>query len=188
MKDEAARANKAAMQAMASGNMRGAEALLRDAIARERGEIRLWLNLATVRRQLQDFDGAFQALREALALDNRNFTALLMQAALLDKLGRASDAALAYAIALVQAPPEPSSTARRARPSRARARCTQSTSPSSGTTSATTSARSAMRSPGREAPPRVVHRHDPAHAQALPPGTDGVCLPGSARHRVLRTR
>ena len=34
MKEEAARANKAALQAMASGNMRGAEALLRDAIAR----------------------------------------------------------------------------------------------------------------------------------------------------------
>ena len=106
MKEEAARANKAALQAMASGNMRGAEALLRDAIAEERGEVPLWLNLAVVRRQLQDFDGAFQALREALALDNRNFIALLMQAALLDKLGRASDAALAYAIALVQAPPD----------------------------------------------------------------------------------
>jgi len=106
MKEEAARANKAALQAMAAGNMRGAETLLRDAIAGERGEVRLWLNLAVVRRQLQDFDGAFLALREALALDNRNFTALLMQAALLDKLGRANDAALAYAIALVQAPPD----------------------------------------------------------------------------------
>ncbi len=106
MKEEAARANKAALQAMAAGNMRGAEALLRDAIAGERGAIPLWLNLAVVRRQLQDFDGAFLALREALALDNRNFTALLMQAALLDKLGRANDAALAYAIALVQAPPD----------------------------------------------------------------------------------
>ena len=50
--------------------------------------------------------GRSQALREALALDNRNFSALLMQAALLDKLGRANDAALAYAIALVQAPPD----------------------------------------------------------------------------------
>jgi aspartyl/asparaginyl beta-hydroxylase (cupin superfamily) len=106
MKEEAARANKAALQAMASGNMRAAEALLRDAIAQERGAVPLWLNLAVVRRQLQDFDGSFLALREALALDNRNFSALLMQAALLDKLGRANDAALAYAIALVQAPPD----------------------------------------------------------------------------------
>jgi aspartyl/asparaginyl beta-hydroxylase (cupin superfamily) len=59
-----------------------------------------------VRRQLRDLDGAFQALREALAIDNRNFPALLMQAALLDKLGRDKDAAAAYGIALVQAPPD----------------------------------------------------------------------------------
>ena len=68
--------------------------------------IRLWLNLAVVRRQLQDFDGAFQALREALALDNRNFPALLMQAAMLDRLGQGVEAANAYGIALVQAPPD----------------------------------------------------------------------------------
>ena len=150
MKEEAARANKAALQAMASGNMRGAEALLRDAIAQERGEVRLWLNLAVVRRQLQDFDGAFQALREALALDNRNFSALLMQAALLDKLGRANDAALAYAIALVQAPPD----AELDGPTRqavARAREVHAKHVAdSAITSATTSARPAMRSPGAE--------------------------------------
>src|SRR6188508_1811636 len=106
MSTEAATANRAAMQAMAAGNMRGAQAMLLDALARDRSNLGLWLNLAVVRRQLQDFDGAFLALREALTLDNRNFSALLMQAALLDKLGRANDAALAYAIALVQAPPD----------------------------------------------------------------------------------
>ncbi|MGH8242401.1 MAG: aspartyl/asparaginyl beta-hydroxylase domain-containing protein [Steroidobacteraceae bacterium] len=103
---DAASANQAAVQAMAAGNMRGAEALIVDALAGNRGDLRLWLNLAVVRRQLRDFEGAFQALREALALDNRNFPALLMQAALLDKLGRAKDAAAAYGIALVQAPPD----------------------------------------------------------------------------------
>jgi aspartate beta-hydroxylase len=106
MQEETARANRAAMQAMAAGNMKGAEAMLLDAIARERGDLRLWLNLAVVRRQLRDYDGAFAALRAALALDNRNFGALLMHAALLDRLGRAKDAAAAYAIALVQAPPD----------------------------------------------------------------------------------
>jgi aspartyl/asparaginyl beta-hydroxylase (cupin superfamily) len=79
---------------------------LLDALARHRGDLRLWLNLAVVRRQLRDVEGAFQALREALAIDNRNFPALLMQAALLDKLGRDKDAAVAYGIALVQAPPD----------------------------------------------------------------------------------
>ena len=106
MNEEAARANRAALQAMAAGNMKGAQSMLEGALERERGDLRLWLNLAVVRRQLQDFDGAFGALREALALDNRNFSALLMQAALLDKLGRAKDAAVAYGIALVQAPPD----------------------------------------------------------------------------------
>ncbi len=106
MHEETARANRAAMQAMAAGNMKGAEAMLLEAIGRQRGDLRLWLNLAVVRRQLQDYDGAFAALRAALALDNRNFGALLMQAALLDKLGRAKEAAVAYAIALAQAPPD----------------------------------------------------------------------------------
>ena len=106
MNDEATRANQAALRAMAAGNMAAARAELEGAVARHRGDLRLWLNLAVVRRQLRDFDGAFKALREALAIDNRNFPALLMQAALLDKLGRGKDAATAYGIALVQAPPD----------------------------------------------------------------------------------
>jgi len=106
MNEEAARVNRAALQAMAAGNMQGAQAMLLDALAGERGDLRLWLNLAVVRRQLKDFDGAFAALREALTLDNRNFGALLMQAALFDRLGRAKEAAVAYGIALVQAPPD----------------------------------------------------------------------------------
>ena len=72
MSADAASANRAAMQAMAAGNMKGAQAMLQDAIARDRSDIRLWLNLAIVRRQLQEYEGAFEALREALRLDNRN--------------------------------------------------------------------------------------------------------------------
>jgi aspartate beta-hydroxylase len=106
MSGDAASANKAALQAMAAGNMAAARTTLEDALARHRGDLRLWLNLAVVRRQLRDVEGAFQALREALAIDNRNFPALLMQAALYDKLGRMKDAASAYGIALVQAPPD----------------------------------------------------------------------------------
>jgi aspartate beta-hydroxylase len=106
MSEEAARANRAAMQAMAAGDMRSARALLEGALREARGDLRLWLNLAVVLRQLQDYEAAFQALREALSIDNRNFPALLMQAALLDRLGRAREAATAYGIALVQAPPD----------------------------------------------------------------------------------
>jgi aspartyl/asparaginyl beta-hydroxylase (cupin superfamily) len=106
MKEEAVRANKAALQAMAAGDMPGAHRMLEGALELDRQDLRLWLNLAVVRRQLRDFEGAFQALREVLALDNRNFPALLMQAALLDSLGRGQEAATAYGIALVQAPPD----------------------------------------------------------------------------------
>jgi aspartyl/asparaginyl beta-hydroxylase (cupin superfamily) len=106
MSEDAARMNKAAVQAMAAGDMRGAHSVLMEALKRDRANIRLWLNLATVRRQLHDVEGAFDALREVLMLDNRNFSALLMRAALLDRQGRAIDAATAYGIALVQAPPD----------------------------------------------------------------------------------
>ena len=106
MNDEATRANQAALQAMTAGNMPAARATLEGAVARHRGDLRLWLNLAVVRRSLRDVDGAFEALRKALAIDNRNFPALLMQASLLDKLGRTKEAATAYGIALVQAPPD----------------------------------------------------------------------------------
>jgi aspartyl/asparaginyl beta-hydroxylase (cupin superfamily) len=98
--------NKAAVQAMAAGDMKGAHSVLIEALKRDRANIRLWLNLAVVRRQLHDVDGAFDALREVLLLDNRNFPALLMRAALLDRGGRAVEAATAYGIALVQAPPD----------------------------------------------------------------------------------
>lgn len=106
MIEDVARMNKAAVQAMAAGDMRGAQALLVEALGHDRANIRLWLNLAIVRRQLNDPDGAFEALREVLLLDNRNFPALLMQAALLDRLGRGIAAAHAYGIALAQAPPD----------------------------------------------------------------------------------
>ena len=106
MIEDAALLNKAAVQAMAAGDMKGALGVLVDALKHDRSNIRLWLNLAVVRRQLNDFDGSFEALREVLLLDNRNFPALLMRAALLDRQGRETDAASAYGIALVQAPPD----------------------------------------------------------------------------------
>ncbi len=106
MNEDSARMNRAAVQAMAAGDMKGAQSVLVDALKRDRTNIKLWLNLAVVRRQLHDADGAFEALREVLVLDNRNFPALLMHAALLDRQGQAIAAATAYGIALVQAPPD----------------------------------------------------------------------------------
>ncbi len=104
MSDVVAQLNKAAMRAMAAGDMGTAQSALLEALRHDQANVGLWLNLAIVRRQLQDIDGAFDALRETLLLDSRNFPALLMQAALLDRLGKKVQAATAYGIALAQAP------------------------------------------------------------------------------------
>lgn len=106
MDEQVTSANKAAMRAMAAGDMKGAQAMLLEALARDRSNISLWLNLSVARRQLGDIDGAFEGLREVLKLDSRNFIALLMHASMLDRLGQAVPAATAYAVALAQAPPE----------------------------------------------------------------------------------
>lgn len=104
MNDELVQMNRAAMRAMAAGDMKGAQSVLLEALRRDRQNVGLWLNLAVARRQLHDVDGAFEALREVLVLDNRNFPALLMRASLLDQLGRNIGAADAYGIAIAQAP------------------------------------------------------------------------------------
>lgn len=106
MSEEVARMNRAAMQAMAAGDLAGAESVLAEAVKRDSGSVALWMNLAVVRGQRQDLQGSQAALRQVLTLDNRNFAALLMQAVLLDRQGRGREAAIAYGIAIAQAPPD----------------------------------------------------------------------------------
>ena len=103
---EAANRNQAAMRAMASGDLIGAEAALLQAVGVAPGYLPAWLNLAAVRRQRNDVDGAFTAIHQALALDGRNFAALMMSATMLEREGRAIPAALAYGAALANAPPD----------------------------------------------------------------------------------
>lgn len=91
---------------MAAGDFATAEAMLLQSLARDRSNLSGWLNLAAARRQRQDIDGAFEALREALALDARDFRALLMSATMLEQIGQAKQAATAYGVALVNAPPD----------------------------------------------------------------------------------
>ncbi len=59
-----------------------------------------------MRRQRNDLDGAFEAIRQALTLDGRNFGALMMSATMLEREGHAVPAALAYGAALANAPPD----------------------------------------------------------------------------------
>jgi len=98
--------NQAALKAMASGDFTGAESALLQALGHDPRNLSAWLNLAAVRRQRNDLDAAFSAIQEILKLDPRNFPALLMSATMLEREGRAVPAALAYAAALANAPPD----------------------------------------------------------------------------------
>jgi aspartate beta-hydroxylase len=103
---DAASRNQAALSAMSAGDLASAETALLEAVSLDKSSLSAWLNLAAVRRQRQDLDGAFNAIREVLTLDARNFPALLMSASMLEKEGRAVPAALAYGVALANAPPD----------------------------------------------------------------------------------
>ena len=103
---DAASRNQAALGAMAAGDLASAETALLEAVSLDKSSVSAWLNLAAVRRQRQNMDGAFNAIREVLTLDARNFPALLMSASMLEKEGRAVPAALAYGVALANAPPD----------------------------------------------------------------------------------
>ena len=103
---DAANRNQAAMRAMAAGDLVGAEAALLQVVAVAQNYLPAWLNLAAVRRQRNDLDGAFTAIHQALTLDGRNFAALLMSADMLEREGHAVPAALAYGAALANAPPD----------------------------------------------------------------------------------
>lgn len=106
MTNDAASLNQAARRALGAGDFATAQAILLQAVGRDRTSIPSWLNLAVTRRHLNDINGACDALREVLRLDPRNFHALLMNATLLERAGQARAAAAAYGIALVQAPPD----------------------------------------------------------------------------------
>ena len=90
---------------MAAGDAAGAAHLLERAADGGGNSVPLHLSLAAVRRRLADFDSALSSVERALALEPRHFTSLLMRASLLERLGRDREAATAYGIALIQAPP-----------------------------------------------------------------------------------
>ena len=67
MAENPAGLNQAAMQALGAGDFATAQALLLRLVAADPASIPGWLNLAAVRRRLNDADGAFAALREVHA-------------------------------------------------------------------------------------------------------------------------
>jgi aspartyl/asparaginyl beta-hydroxylase (cupin superfamily) len=105
-KQAAASRNQAALRAMASGDLAGAEAALNEAVRLDATSIPAWLNLAAVKRQRKDVEAAFAAIQKVLTLDPRNFAALLMSATMLEGMGQGATAAIAYGRALANAPPD----------------------------------------------------------------------------------
>lgn len=95
-----------ARRAMAAGDFASAQGVLLRALDLDKQNIAAWLNLAATRRQMNDTDGAFEALREVLRLESRNFHALLMSASLLERRGSKHGSASMYGAALANAPPE----------------------------------------------------------------------------------
>ena len=96
--------NQQGARALAAGNFDVATDNFRQALTQEPRQPAIWLNLAAVRRAQSDFDGALNAVDEALRINPRHFMALLSRASLLDATGEEKRATAAYAIALTQAP------------------------------------------------------------------------------------
>lgn len=106
MAEDLALLQQNARQSLLAGDFSTAEGLLQRVVTLDAQNLGGWLNLAAARRQQGDTGGALLALQGALRVDSRNFPALLMNAALLERSGQMVQAAQGYGIALVQAPPD----------------------------------------------------------------------------------
>lgn len=91
-------------RAAAAGKLHEAERFLLQAVESAPDEIVLLLKLAGLRRAKGEPESALQTVERALAIEPRDFTALLMRASLLDRAG-AEGAAAAWSHALAQRPP-----------------------------------------------------------------------------------
>jgi aspartate beta-hydroxylase len=95
----------AAARALAAGDAPAAREILTGLVSREPAAVPAWLNLAAAARAMADPAAAMAALEGALRAEPRNFLALLGKASLLERQGQAKAAAVAYGVALSQAPP-----------------------------------------------------------------------------------
>jgi len=90
-------------RALANRDFGRAATLLEEAAMLSPAEMHLWMRLAAMRRASGEFVRALEAVHKALAINPRDFTALLMRASLLQKLGD-SQAGEAWGHALAQKP------------------------------------------------------------------------------------
>ena len=103
--NHAAVLNAMAIAALRAGNAAAAKELLQRAVTRNDNVPGLWLNLASACRDTADLDGERVALDRALALQPRDYLALLSKAALVERLGDEFEASGLYQAALACAPP-----------------------------------------------------------------------------------
>lgn len=94
-----------AMQALRSGDARGAREGLKQALEATPSDPGLWLNLALAERALDDNDAELAAIEKGLALDPRSLVGLLLKGDWYERHGRARDAGAAFTAALQVAPP-----------------------------------------------------------------------------------
>jgi aspartate beta-hydroxylase len=88
--------NSLGVRALDAGEAARAEALFRRATLADPKEPALWLNVAKAQRLQEDDEGERASLSAALALDQRNFMALLRKAELHERLVEAGEAAQAW--------------------------------------------------------------------------------------------
>jgi aspartyl/asparaginyl beta-hydroxylase (cupin superfamily) len=89
--------------AAADGDLKRAEGLLDEAAQIQANDAGLFLKLAAIQRGTGQPDRALESVHRALAIDPRDFTALLMRASLLDRLND-PEAPEAWAHAIAQKP------------------------------------------------------------------------------------
>ena len=92
-----------AERALGAGNLEGAAELLERAAAQRPDDLSLWLRLAGIQRGMGRPRVALNTVHRALTVSPRDFSALLMRASLLDRLGDA-EAPAAWGNALANKP------------------------------------------------------------------------------------
>jgi aspartyl/asparaginyl beta-hydroxylase (cupin superfamily) len=93
-------------QAAARGDVAAARRLLEQVTSADPRRVDPWLKLSAMCRSAGDLDAALAAVSGALRADPLAFLALLVKANLLERLGRAVEAAETYGYALAQKPEE----------------------------------------------------------------------------------
>jgi aspartyl/asparaginyl beta-hydroxylase (cupin superfamily)/Tfp pilus assembly protein PilF len=97
--------NEQARRLLAAGNPAGAREILEHAVKAAPSVASLWINLAASLRGLGRPEDELAALEKALAIEPRNFRALLQKASVQELAGRSRAAAATYRMALQLIPP-----------------------------------------------------------------------------------